>query len=113
MRVDRRRVLTGMMAAAGAANLGHRDAHAKTEAKASEPPKPSGAELNRAAARPVLRTDGFKSPVVIDSIRLLKKDGDTFVHVRSKDGAEGIALTNPPRESYLDKILKQLVIPFF
>jgi L-alanine-DL-glutamate epimerase-like enolase superfamily enzyme len=70
-------------------------------------------ELDKAAARPVLKLDNFKSPVIIDSIRFLKKDKDYFVHVRSKDGAEGISLTNPPREEYLDKILKQLVIPFF
>lgn len=50
---------------------------------------------------------------VIESIKLLKKDRDYFVRVRSKDGAEGISLTNPPREEYLDKILNQLVIPFF
>ena len=53
------------------------------------------------------------SPVIIDSIRLLKKGDEYFVHVRSKDGAEGISLANPPRAEYLDKILKQLVIPFF
>jgi L-alanine-DL-glutamate epimerase-like enolase superfamily enzyme len=74
---------------------------------------PSGQDLDRAAALPVLKLDGLKSPVIIDSIRLLKKDGEHFVHVRSKGGAEGISLTNPPREEYLDKILKQLVIPFF
>ena len=35
------------------------------------------------------------------------------MHVRSKDGAEGVSLPNPPRADYLDKILKTLVIPFF
>jgi L-alanine-DL-glutamate epimerase-like enolase superfamily enzyme len=61
----------------------------------------------------VLKLDGVKSPVVIDSIRLLKKDNDLLVHVRSRDGAEGISLTDPPRANYLSQILKQLVIPFF
>jgi L-alanine-DL-glutamate epimerase-like enolase superfamily enzyme len=105
MRVDRRQLLTGAVAAGAAA-------FARAEPP-GEPPRPTGEELDRAAARPVLKTDAFKSPLVIDSIRLLKKDGDHFVHVRSKDGAEGLSLTNPPRELYLDKILKQLVIPFF
>jgi len=76
-------------------------------------PKPTNAELDRAAAAPVLRVDGLKSPVIIDSMRLLKKDKEYFVHVRSKDGAEGISLTNPPRAEYLDKIFKQLIAPFF
>ena len=70
-------------------------------------------ELDRAAAAPVLKVDGLKSPVIIDSIRLLKKEGEYFVHVRSKDGAEGVSLPNPPRAEYLDKVLKQLAIPFF
>jgi hypothetical protein len=69
--------------------------------------------LDRAAAAPVLRLDGLKSPVIIESIRLLKKEKEYLVHVRSKDGAEGIALTNPPRAECLDHILQQLVAPFF
>jgi L-alanine-DL-glutamate epimerase-like enolase superfamily enzyme len=48
---------------------------------------------------------------VIDSIRLLEKDGERFVHVRSKDGAEGVSLTN--EREYLTPILQELVIPFF
>jgi L-alanine-DL-glutamate epimerase-like enolase superfamily enzyme len=74
---------------------------------------PNLEELDRAAALPVLKLDGLNSPVIIESIKLVKKDNEHFVHVRSKDGAEGVALTNPPREQYLDKILNQLVIPFF
>jgi L-alanine-DL-glutamate epimerase-like enolase superfamily enzyme len=35
------------------------------------------------------------------------------VHVRSKDGAEGVAITNPPRAQYLDHIFQQLVAPYF
>jgi L-alanine-DL-glutamate epimerase-like enolase superfamily enzyme len=74
---------------------------------------PSGRDLDRAAAAPVLKRDGLKSPVIIESIRLLQKDDEYFVHVRSKDGAEGVSLTNPPRAEYLDKVLNQLVTPFF
>ena len=74
---------------------------------------PGMAELERAAAAPVLKRDLFRFPVTIDSIRCLKKGPEFFIHVRSKDGAEGVALPNPPRPQYLDKILKDLVIPFF
>ena len=93
MRVDRRGLLTGALAA-GAASL------VRGEASAQDAPRPTGEELDRAAARPVLKTDAFKSPVVIESIRLLKKDGEYFVHVRSKDGAEGVSVANPPRPEY-------------
>jgi len=65
------------------------------------------------AAAPVLKQDGLTSPVVIDSIRPLKRKNEFLVHVRSKDGAEGVSFTNPPRAPYLSPILKQLIIPFF
>src|SRR5436309_12875382 len=67
--------------------------------------------LRRAAARPVLDLKGLKSPVVIESIQLLKKGRDYFVRVRSKDGAEGLAVDNG-RADVLHPILKQLVIPY-
>jgi L-alanine-DL-glutamate epimerase-like enolase superfamily enzyme len=70
-------------------------------------------DLDAAAALPVLKIDRFTSPVILDSLRLLKKGDEYFVHVRSKDGAEGVSVVNPPRGEYLDKILKQLVMPFF
>src|SRR5262245_49845336 len=85
----------------------------KSPAKKAADMTPDLPDLDKAAAAPVLKLDKLKAPVIIESIKLLKKDDEYFVHVRSKDGAEGVALTNPPRELYLDKILKQLVIPFF
>jgi L-alanine-DL-glutamate epimerase-like enolase superfamily enzyme len=106
MQLSRRSLLTGA-AGLGTVSL------ARSKASSAAGRRPTGAELDRAAARKVLRLEDFRSPVIIDSIRLLKKGGEHFVHVRSKDGAEGISLPNPPRADYLDKILKQLVIPFF
>ena len=70
------------------------------------------ADLDAAAARPVLKRELFDAPVVIDSIRLLRKGNEYFVHVRSKDGAEGIALTNS-RAAYLYPIFDKLVAPYF
>jgi L-alanine-DL-glutamate epimerase-like enolase superfamily enzyme len=74
---------------------------------------PSVKELDKAAAAPVLRLDGLSSPVIIQTIRLLKHGDDYVVHVRSKDGAEGIAVCNPPRPEYLEPIFKKLVVPNF
>ncbi len=111
MQVNRRSFLAGAL---GAGAIGLDFAHAnKDQAKKGHSAAPSLHELDKAAAAPVLKLEGLKSPVIIESIKLLKKGEEYFVHVRSKDGAEGVALTNPPREQYLDKVLKQLVIPFF
>ena len=112
MRVNRRGFLAGAL---GASAAGLNSTHQRKIPV--QKTVPVGADLHedldRAAAAPVLKLHGLKSPVIIDSIRLLKREDEYLVHVRSKDGAEGVSLTNPPRAEYLDKILKQLVIPSF
>ena len=50
--------------------------------------------------------------VIIESIELLRRGREYLMHVRSKDGAEGICLTNS-RAGYLHPILNQLVVPYF
>jgi len=111
MRINRRSFLSSAptLWAAGVASA-RQGIAADTEASF---PRVTNEELDRAAAEPVLKVDTIKSPIVIESIKLLKREREYFVHVRSKDGAEGISLTNPPRAEYLDKVLKDLVIPFF
>ncbi len=69
-------------------------------------------KLEKAAETPVLQLDGLDSPLIVESIELLQKGREYFIHVRSKDGAEGVALTNS-RAAYLYPILKRLVIPYF
>ena len=69
-------------------------------------------ELEKTAKAPVLQLDGIDSPLVIESIELLRKDREYIVRVRSKDGAEGVAVTND-RAQYLYPILNRLVIPYF
>lgn len=100
MKLRRREILTAALTAAPAS------------AQQGNPPSPTGAELDRIAAKPVLKPTGLKNPLIIDSIRLLKKDKEYLVHVRSKDGAEGLAFTNPPRGEYLGPVLKQLIVPY-
>jgi len=82
MRVSRRGLLTG-----GAAVLA--SSCGRSPAKAAGPTGPSVDELDRVAGQPVVDFSAVGSPVVIESVRLLKKDSEYFVHVRSKDGAEG------------------------
>jgi L-alanine-DL-glutamate epimerase-like enolase superfamily enzyme len=69
-------------------------------------------DIKKVAAAPVLSPETFDSPVIIDSIRLLRGEGEYIVHVRSRDGSEGISLTNS-RAEYLQPILQRLVIPYF
>ena len=80
------------------------------ESPMGEVTAPSVAALDAAAAVPALDLSGLPDPVIIDSIELLEKDRQQFVHVRSKDGAEGLSLTNG--RPYLSGILKERIIPF-
>jgi L-alanine-DL-glutamate epimerase-like enolase superfamily enzyme len=74
---------------------------------------PAMDDLARAAALPVLKRDSFERALIIQSIELLKQGSDYFVRVRSRDGAEGISVCNPPRADYLDRIFNNLVSPVF
>ena len=84
----------------------------KGERASSRRSKVSVEQLEEAVETPVLQLDGLDSPLVVESIELLQKGREYFLHVRSKDGAEGVALTNS-RAAYLYPILKRLVIPYF
>jgi L-alanine-DL-glutamate epimerase-like enolase superfamily enzyme len=103
MQLNRRKFLAG--AAAGATS------RAAAPRKAKQAKAPTVAELDRIAALPVLKRDGLTSPVIIDSIRLLKKDRDYMVHIRSQDGAEGVALVNESRGEFIAPILHQNLTP--
>ncbi len=75
------------------------------------PARVSMEALAKAAAAPVLKRESFSSPVIVESIELLRGKRDYFLRVRSKDGAEGISVTNG--RDYLHPILQRLVIPYF
>ncbi len=73
---------------------------------------PDDAVLEKAAAAPVLDGAGFKEPIIIESVQLLKKGRNYFVRVRSKDGAEGMSVDNG-RANVLHPIFNDLVAPYF
>jgi len=68
--------------------------------------------LEDVAAQPILQLAELDASLVIESIRLLRKGREYFVHVRSKGGAEGLSVTNS-RAANLYPILNRRVIPYF
>ena len=108
MRTSRRRFL-GLAAGAGALSL----ASPIKSAFGAAGQRPVTIEaLDKAAAAPVLDLSRLKEPVTIESVDLLRKGNEYFVRVRSKDGAEGISLTNG-RAPILHPIFNRLVAPYF
>ena len=114
MKLTRRTFLvaSGSAAVAATAKSPAADSALNPQARTLKPTPVTDGALEEAAAQTVLDLKGFKDPVIIESIQLLKKGREHFVRVRSKDGAEGIAVDNG-RADLLHPILQQLVIPYF
>ena len=51
--------------------------------------------LDKGLQKPVLRKELFPDPVIIETLELLRDRDNTICRVRSKDGAEGIAIGHP------------------
>ena len=104
MQTDRRRFLS---AAAGSA---------LAAGSATAAPNPAVEEryqkLDAILAQPVLKKQYFKSPVIIETIELLRLDDKYLCRVRSRDGAEGISVAHSMM-STLFPIFLNTVRPFF
>jgi L-alanine-DL-glutamate epimerase-like enolase superfamily enzyme len=71
------------------------------------------AKLNPELTRPVFKRELFPNPVIIDSIELLHYKKSWLCRVRSKDGAEGISISNSQQMQSLYPIFMDRVAPFF
>ena len=86
MKLSRRSLLA---AAAGSVSL-----VAFRRAAAREAARPGAEELERIAAEPALHLDRLRQPVVLESMELLRNGEEILVRARTKDGAEGVIVTN-------------------
>ncbi|MEO5999529.1 MAG: mandelate racemase/muconate lactonizing enzyme family protein [Chitinophagaceae bacterium] len=76
-------------------------------------PEPDYSKLDKAMNQPVFKKELFKSPVIIDTIELLRYKDTFLCRVRSKDGAEGISVANSAQLKSLYPIFVNRVQPFF
>jgi L-alanine-DL-glutamate epimerase-like enolase superfamily enzyme len=98
--------LTAMMPGAARAQRVHPPAHGAATAEIY-------AKLDAAAAKPVFKRELFKDPVIIESVELLRYKKSYLCRVRSKDGAEGIAVSNSQQMETLYPIFVKRIAPFF
>ncbi|MEM9588227.1 MAG: mandelate racemase/muconate lactonizing enzyme family protein [Planctomycetota bacterium] len=68
-------------------------------------------ELAEIASQTVLKLDGLADPLVIESMELLRVGNEFLVRVRTRDGAEGIAVANSSRLQQAYPIFKARVAP--
>ena len=70
-------------------------------------------KLDELLARPVLKSELFTDPVIIESLELLRYDNNFICRVRSTDGAEGISVGNNAQLISLYPIFVNRLQPFF
>ena len=114
MKTDRRAFLSGALAGAGVALTG-----------CAAPPVPAAAapraesrdakyaKLDAVLKQPVLKRELFSTPVIIDTLELLRFDDNFLCRVRSKDGAVGISVANNSQQRSLYPIQVNRLQPFF
>lgn len=79
----------------------------------SEDPKNKYAALDEILKQPVLKNDLFTSPVIIESLELLRFNNNFLCRVRSKDGAEGYSVSNNDQMISLYPVFLNRLQPFF
>lgn len=69
--------------------------------------------IDEAFSKPVLKRELFPEPVIIDTLELLRLNDNFICRVRSKDGAEGISVSNNMQMVSLYPIFTRRLQPFF
>lgn len=111
MKTNRRRFLATALAGGAAAAL---PLSARAAAsRSNETVKAKYAKLDAILKQPVLKKRLFTSPVIIETLELLRFGGSFLCRVRSKDGAEGISVANNSQQISLYAIQTNRLQPFF
>jgi len=76
-------------------------------------PKSNYTRLDEILKEPVLKSDLFSSPVIIESLELLRFNNSFLCRVRSKDGAEGYSVSNNDQMISLYPVFLNRLRPFF
>lgn len=69
--------------------------------------------LDEALARPVLKKELFSDPVIIDTLELLRLENNFLCRVRSREGAEGLCVSNNAQMRSLYPIFLNRLQPYF
>jgi len=106
MKTNRRKFISTSLAGAAAASLPLRSF-------ATDTGNEKYSKLDEIINKPVLNREQFKSPVVIESLELLRYKKTFLCRVRSKDGAAGISVANNAQMISLYPVFINRLQPFF
>jgi L-alanine-DL-glutamate epimerase-like enolase superfamily enzyme len=108
METTRRRALQTALGAGLLAMAPHRGATGQSQGQSV-----SSEELLRVAEAPVLQVSDLAAPVTITEMELLRNRRNFVVRVRTKEGAEGLAVPNAMHLVHTYPIFLNRVAPFF
>jgi len=81
--------------------------------KVAESTNPNYAKLDKVLQEPVFKKELFRSPVIIETLELLRYQNDFICRVRSTDGAEGYSFGNNDQMKSLFPIFVNRMQDFF
>lgn len=111
MNTNRRKFIATALAAGAASALPLSSRAAAARGK--EALQAKYAKLDEILKRPVLKRQYFTTPVIIEKLELLRLNNSFICRVRSKDGAEGLSVSNNSQQSSLYPIQVNRLQPFF
>lgn len=113
MKTNRRNFITTALASSLAAAVPVSAYAQKPSAAISEKVKENYEKLDKILQQPVFKRGLFSSPVIIETLELLRNENSFLCRVRSKNGEEGMAVSNGGQMRSLYPVFNNLVKPFF
>jgi L-alanine-DL-glutamate epimerase-like enolase superfamily enzyme len=112
IKTDRRKFLASALVGGAGASLAGCAAPPAVAARVGAP-NPNYAKLDEVLKQPVLKRELFSTPVIIETLELLRLGNSFLCRVRSKDGAVGISVANNSQQRSLYPIHVNRLQPFF
>ena len=113
MKTNRRNFISTAVAGSLAAAVPVSAYSQKPSATVSENVMENYEKLDKILQQPVFRKELFSSPVIIETLELLRNGNSFLCRVRSKNGEEGMSVSNGSQMRSLYPIFNNLVKPFF
>ncbi|MBA4409242.1 MAG: mandelate racemase/muconate lactonizing enzyme family protein [Bacteroidota bacterium] len=113
MKTNRRKFIATAIASGLAASLPLSSYGKTSSVQNPDALKEKYAKLDEILKQPVFKKELFSSPVIIETLELLRYRNSFLCRVRSKDGAEGISVGHSGQLRSLYPIFTNLLQPFF
>lgn len=113
MKTSRRKFISTSVAGGLAATIPFPGCNSANTERSAAISVPDYLKLDEILKMPIFKRELFTSPVLIETLELLKYKGSYLCRVRSKDGAEGISVGHSGQLRSLYPVFINLLQPFF